>query len=246
MTYFNCVNQAYPQHTPGKPGAGVQAGLTGFEHLHGMSAWDSGAPLSELDAASNPTTTDRSAETARVVAAAYDFSKFSTLVEVGGNQGTLLTAILSAHRSLRGVLFDRPHVVSSAGSIMGAAGVADRCEIVAGDFFKCLPSGGAAYLLKSILHNWDDEQAIAILTNCRRAMGQRGTLLLVEDVLTDGGAGASGPLTDRTTPASPARQDRTEPEYRALLATAGFGLSRVIPTATHFSIVEGLPARGYH
>lgn len=170
------------------------------------------------------------------VASAYDFSAFSTLVDVGGDQGALLVAILAANHGLRGVLFDQPHVVASAGSIVEAAGVADRCEIVGGDFFKSLPSGGAAYLLKSIIHDWDEECAVAILTNCRRAMGQRGTLLLVEEMLS----------ADRDVLVSPGGQERTEAEYRALLAAAGFTLSRVIPTGTRVDIVEGLPIRGTH
>ena len=180
------------------------------------------------------------------VASAYDFSAFRTLVDVGGQQGALLTAILTAYPALRGVLFDQPHVVSGAGSIMGAAGVSDRCEITGGDFFKYLPSGGAAYLLKRIIHHWDDEQAIAILTNCRRAMGQHGTLLLVEQVLPADDTFASSTLTDLTKPASPGGQERTEAEYRALLAAAGFTLARVIPTGTRLSIVEGAPVKGTH
>jgi hypothetical protein len=180
------------------------------------------------------------------IVSAYEFSAFSTLVDVGGNQGTLLTAILSAYPGLRGVLFDQPHVVASAGSTVEAAGVADRCEIVCGDFFKCLPSGGAAYLLKSIIHDWDDEHAVAILTNCRRAMGQRGTLLLVEQVLPAGDAFAFSKLTDLNMLVSPGGQERTETEYRALFAAAGFTLNRIIPTGSRFDIVEGLPIRGTH
>ena len=180
------------------------------------------------------------------IASAYDFSAFSTLVDVGGDQGTLLVAILAAYPALRGVLFDRPHVVAGAGSIVEAAGVADRCEIAGGDFFRCLPSGGAAYLLKRIVHDWDDERAVAILTNCRRAMGQRGTLLLVEQVLPAGDGSSSGALTDPDMPISPGGQGRTEAEYRALLAAVGFTLTRVIPTGTRFSILEGLPIRGTH
>jgi hypothetical protein len=180
------------------------------------------------------------------VASAYDFSAFSTLVDVGGNQGMLLLAILSVNPGLRGVLFDQPHVVASAGSTVEAAGVADRCEIVGGDLFKSLPSGGAAYLLNGIIHTWDDEHGIEILTNCRRAMGQRGTLLLVEQVLPAGDASSSSTLTDLNLRISPGGQERTEAEYRALFAAAGFTLNRVIPTGSRFNIVEGLPIRGTH
>lgn len=180
------------------------------------------------------------------IVSAYDFSAFSTLVDVGGDQGTLLVAILAAHPGLRGVLFDRPQVVAGAGGTIEAAGVADRCEIVGGDFFACLPSGGAAYLLKDVIGAWDDEHALAILTNCRRAMGQRGTLLLVEQVLSTGDAFADGTPTELTVPVSPGGHQRTEAEHRALLAAIGFTLARVIPVGAGRSIVEGVAIRGTH
>jgi predicted O-methyltransferase YrrM len=170
------------------------------------------------------------------IASAYDFSAFSTLVDVGGNQGALLMTILAAYPGLRGVLFDQPHVVAGAGSAVEAAGVADRCEVVGGDLLKSLPSGGAAYLLNGILCDWDDEHALAILTNCRRAMGQRGTLLLVERVLPAGDA----------LPASPGGHERTAAEYRTLLAAIGFTLARIIPVGDDHSIVEGLALKGTH
>ena len=170
------------------------------------------------------------------IASAYDFSAFSTLVAVGGGQGALLVAILAANPGLRGVLFDRPHALAGAGSTIAAAGVADRCEIVGGDVFKALPGGGAAYLLEGVIRAWDDEHAIAILTNCRRAMGQRGILLLVEQVRpADGGV-----------PASLGGHARTEAEYRVLLAAIGFALARVIPVGAGKSIIEGSAIRGTH
>ena len=170
------------------------------------------------------------------IASAYDFSAFSTLVAVGGGQGALLVAILAANPGLRGVLFDRPHALAGAGSAIAAAGVADRCEIVGGDLFRALPSGGAAYLLEGVIQQWDDEDAIAILTNCRRAMGQRGILLLVEQVRP----------ADGDVPVSPGGHARTEAEYRALLAAIGFALAHVIPVGAGQSIIEGSAIRGTH
>ena len=155
---------------------------------------------------------------------------------MGGDQGALLAAILVANPGLRGVLFDRPHVVADAGALMEAAGVADRCEIVGGDLFKSLPSGALAYLLKDVIREWDDEQALAIVTNCRRAMGQRGTLLLVERLRP----------ADDPVPAAPGGHDRTEAEHGALLAAIGFTLARVIPVGSGYSIVEGLALKGTH
>jgi hypothetical protein len=180
------------------------------------------------------------------IASAYDFSGFSTLVAVGGDRGAPLMAILAANPGLRGVLFDRPDVVAGAVAAIEAAGLSDRCEIVGGDLFKALPSGGLAYLLEDVISAWDDEHALAILTNCRRAMGQRGTLLLVERVQPAGDASRSGTPPDPATPVAPVRHERTEAEYRALLAAIGFALARVIPVGDGHSIVEGLAIKGTH
>jgi len=180
------------------------------------------------------------------VASAYDFSAFSTLVALGGDRGALLVAILAAYPGLRGVLFDHPHVIASAGGTVEASGVADRCEVVGGDLFKALPSGGLAYLLNGVIRDWDDEHALAILTNCRRAMGQRGTLLLVELVLPADDAFASSGLTALASVRSPGGHERTEADHRALLAATGFTLARVISTGTGFDVIEGVPVKGTH
>src|SRR5688500_9997872 len=245
MTYFDQVSYESPTRAWGELRFSARAGQAGFEHLHGMSAWEYRAQDADTSDAYSVATTGGNAEAA-AIAAAYDFSAFTTVVDVGGGQGSLLTAILAAHTSVRGVLFDEPDVVSGASGVPQAAGVANRCEIVGGDFFRSLPSGGAAYLLKSIIHEWDDERSIAILTNCRRAMGQRGTLLLVEEVLADGdGHGLSTPA-DLNARGAPGGQERTEAEYRALFAAIGFTVTRIMPTGTRFSIIEGVAVRGTH
>jgi hypothetical protein len=200
----------------------------------------------ELDLGGDATMISNSSLVAAAVAEAYDFSQFSTMVDVGGGQGRLLSAILAAHPTVNGVLFDQPHVVAGAGRIAEQAGVADRCEIIGGDFFQYLPSGAIAYVLERIIHDWDDEHAVIILTNCRRAMGQRGTLLLVERLLPDGDACARCKPTGTGARIAAGRQERSVAEYRALLWTAGFTLGRVIPTSTSYSIVEGVPFKGTH
>src|SRR5947208_1459193 len=120
---------------------------------------------------------DRTRTVSPRIAASYDFSRFEKLVDLGGGDGTLLAAILTAAPALRGVLFDQPAGVAAAAENFRAAGVSDRCEIVSGDFFAGVPQGADAYLLKSVIHNWDDDGVVTILGHCRKAIRDGGTLL---------------------------------------------------------------------
>jgi hypothetical protein len=176
------------------------------------------------------------------VAVDYDFSQIGTLVDVGGGSGNLLTTILQANPNLRGVLFDLPHVTTDAEKTVAARGLSDRCRVVAGDFFEAVPEGGDAYLLSHIVHDFGDDDGVRILTNCRRAMGDRGRLLIVEWVLRPGDEPDPAKLLDIVMLVMPGGQERTEEEYRALLAKAGFRLTRVVPTASPVSVVEAAPA----
>jgi hypothetical protein len=183
------------------------------------------------------------AEEAMAVAPVYDFSGLTTVVDVGGGRGALLAAILQANPHLRGVLFEAPHVIVDARPALEAQGVADRCELVAGDFFQTLPAGGDAYLLKWILVSWDDERAVTILQNCHRAMPASGKLLVVERIIPPGNKPFYGKLADLNLLVLYRGRHRTEAEYRTLFARAGFALARMIPThsPTEFSVIEGVP-----
>ena len=161
---------------------------------------------------------------------------------MGGGHGALLAAILGAHPGLRGVLFDLPHVAEGAKDRLAAAGVLDRCQVVGGDMFAAVPAGGDAYILSRVIHDWDDERSVAVLAICRRAMAPEGKLLLVEEVIPPGDAPAYGKLSDLNMLVGPGGRERTEAEYRALYAAAGFRLTRVLPTPSRMSIVEGIPA----
>jgi hypothetical protein len=176
------------------------------------------------------------------VAAAYDFSGLGTIVDVGGATGNLLATILKAHKGPRGILYDLPHVVPDARHLLAERGVADRVEIVPGDFFKSVPAGGDAYIMSHIIHDWSEEQCLQILGHCRKAMSQRGRLLLVEMVLPPGDTPHPGKILDMIMLVVPGGRERTEPEYGQLLAKAGFKLERVVPTASPVSIVEAHPA----
>lgn len=172
------------------------------------------------------------------VAAAYDFSSFGTIVDVGGATGNMLAHILSRHPQPRGVLFDRPHVVSEAPALLRAHGVADRVTIAEGNFFEHVPAGGDAYILSHIIHDWTEAQCHTILGNCRAAMQDGAKLLIVEFVLPEGNTPHFGKLADMIMLTVPGGEERTAGEYRTLLDAAGFRMTRVVPTTSDVSIVE--------
>ena len=173
---------------------------------------------------------------------AYDFSRFTNVVDVGGATGNLLSAILSRHTGPRGVLFDRPHVVLDAPTLLKAHGVEERVMIEAGDFFETVPAGGDAYVLSHVIHDWNDDLCLKILGHCRKAIKPDGRLLIVEMVLPAGDAPHPGKVLDMVMLVFPGGQERTEAEYASLLGQAGFRVRRVLPTPSAVSIVEAVPA----
>jgi SAM-dependent methyltransferase len=187
---------------------------------------------------------DRARHEAAEVVAAYDFETFGRLVDVGGGHGVLLTEILRAVPRLQAVLLERPPVVERARERLEATGLAERCEFVAGDFFATVPLGGDAYVLSRVIHDWDDEAAVRILSNCRRAVGQGGTLLLVEAVLPERAREQPAAIRmDLHMLALLHGQERTAAEYERLLGAAGFRLGRVVPTESPagVSLIEAVP-----
>ena len=174
------------------------------------------------------------------VASAYDFSTCKTVVDVGGGTGSVLAAILSQHAKVRGVLFDSPHVVAEAPSLLKATAVLDRVAIESGDFFKAVPAGGDCYVLSHILHDWDEDQCISILANCRKAMKLDGRLLVVEMVLPPGDIPHPGKILDMVMLVVVGGIERTEAEYSTLLSKAGFRLKTIVPTNSAVSIVEAV------
>jgi hypothetical protein len=172
------------------------------------------------------------------VADAYDFSGFNKIVDVGGGHGNLISSILKANPLIRGVLFDVPHVIE--GAQKHTAGLSERCELVTGDFFKSVPSDGDAYILSTIIHDWDDGSSIAILKNCHDAMVKDGKLLLVEMVIPPGNDPFFGKLLDLHMLVMHGGRERTEAEYRTLLAKAGFKLTNIITTKSLRSVIEAV------
>ncbi|MGI5269710.1 methyltransferase [Nonomuraea sp. CA-218870] len=171
----------------------------------------------------------------------YDFTDVRTLVDVGGGRGHILAAALRANPEMRGVLLDQAHVIEQARPALEAEGVIGRCELVPGDFFREVPAGGDAYLLGSVLHNWDDEDAVTILRNVRRAMDPAGRVLVLEVVLPDDDAPHLGKDLDmRMLAVFDGGAERSRAEYGALLARAGLAISRVVPLDGSASVVEAV------
>ncbi len=222
----------------------VQTGESATSHLYGVqTVFEYYAQHPELNALMNAGFAANGRVRADAVVAAYDFSTSGTLVDVGGGRGQLITTILSAHPHLRGILFDQPHVVESAGPLVERAGVADRLQIVAGDMFTEIRADGNTYLLMNIIHDWDDAQSLAILKNCHRAMRPKTTLLLIEQMLpssiTPSATAQSQTLSDLNMLVRTGGQERTEEEFRALFGEAGFDFVSVIPTQTAHSVIKG-------
>ena len=167
-----------------------------------------------------------------------DFSKVQTVADVGGAHGVLLAAILSANPKARGILFDLPHVIETAKLAIEAEGLANRCEVIGGDFFKEVPPGADAHLLKQIIHDWDDDRALLILRNCYRALRPSGRVLLVEMLIPADGSPSLVKFVDLNMMVLLGGRERSEAEYEALLRKAGFQAPRFIPTASPFVIIE--------
>lgn len=172
------------------------------------------------------------------VLAAYDFSSFHTIVDVGGGNGQMLTAILGAATTSHGVLFEQPGLEERAWETFRSAGLAQRATITTGSFFDGVPRGGDLYLLKHVVHDWQDEQARAILRQVRDAMSPSAALLLVEAVVPTGNRMHFGKLLDLDMLIFAGGRERTRAEFAALLLGAGFHLKRVVPTVTHLSLIE--------
>lgn len=212
----------------------VRTGETAFDSVWGQDIWSYLAENREAADTFNRAMSGNALQQQGAIIPAYDFSSFGVLIDVAGGEGHLLGAILTANPHLEGVLFDQPAVVARAGRH-------PRMRTVGGDFFAAVPSGGDAYLLTAILHDWDDERARVLLRNCRQAMGPGATLLAVEMVVPEGNAFGFAKFTDIEQLTCFAGWERTEAQYRELFAEAGFALRRTVPTAGPVSLLEAVP-----
>jgi hypothetical protein len=224
----------------------VRTGEPAFRHLYGTAdPFEYFEQHPEEAAIFDEAMASFARQAATAVAAAYDFSAMSQVVDVGGGNGALLIGILQAFPSLHGVVFDLPRTTEAARRQIAASGLDGRCTAVGGDFFQSVPAGGDAYILKHVIHDWDDERATAILRTCRRAMNGRGKLLIVEAVypprIEESYSGRMFASNDVNMLVATGGRQRSEPEFHALLAAAGFRLARIVATQALSSVIEGAP-----
>jgi SAM-dependent methyltransferase len=218
----------------------IRTGEPVFKRTTGMEFFEYMAAHPETGEIFNQAMNDFGRMVSTAVIDAYDFSGIGKIIDIGGGHGTQIAAILQRYPQMTGVLFDSPHVAESAQKSINAAGLAHRCEIASGDFFKSLPAGCDAYLLRWIIHDWDRERALTILRNCRQAMKETSRLLLIEAVLPAGDQFHTGKFLDFIMLTALGGQERTEEEYRNLLHEAGFRLNQIVPTGSPMSILEGV------
>jgi hypothetical protein len=213
---------------------GVRTGESPFRSVHGTDVWDYRAQHPDEAAIFDSAMTAGTLRANDHLLAAYDFARFATVVDVGGGRGAFLRAVLDANPGMRGVLFDQPHVVD--GVVAG-----ERCEVVAGSFFEAVPAGADAYLLKAVIHDWEDDDALRILARSRAAIPAHGTLLVVERDLGAPNEDADAKLSDLNMMVGPGGRERTRDELATLLAAGGFTLERATPTPIGLSVFEARP-----
>ncbi len=218
----------------------VKTGRPAWNKVHGIGQFEYFERNSEANKIFNDAMTDLTVQMHTAALRAYDFGRFRQIVDIGGGNGALLSAILSAHPAVRGVLFDQPHVIERARVHLREAGVAPRCAVAVGDFLKSVPRGGDAYILAHILHDWDDARALVILKNIRDAMAKQGKILIFEQVIPEDNEPYWGKLMDITMLVVLGGRERTRREFATLLGEAGLRLSTLASTASPVSVVEAV------
>lgn len=216
----------------------VTSGRTAFDHLYGQPFYDYLGRHAATATLFQEAMTGFSEQEAGAILAVWDFPTVRTIVDVGGGQGALVAALLSAHPRLQAVIFDQSPPTDDARRRFADPAIQARARFVQGDFFARVPEGADLYVLKSIIHNWSDAAAVAILGICRAAMPSHGRLLLAERVVPTGNEPAEAKLFDINMLVTAGGQERTEAEYATLFQAAGLEMTRVIPTRSSISLVE--------
>jgi hypothetical protein len=219
----------------------VKTGQPCIEKSHGMPCFEYFPTDKESNDEFNNAMTSLSAMVIPAVLETYDFSGLGTLCDVAGGHGFVLTSILQKHNDLKGILFDLDHVLVGGKQRIESTGLASRCAAVSGDFFKSVPSADS-YVMKHIIHDWDDEKALTILRNIHKAMRGNGKVILIESVIPAGSEPSLGKWIDLEMLALPGGKERTEQEYRDLLTRAGFKLTRVVPNNSPLWVIEAVKA----
>lgn len=218
----------------------VRSGGNAFRRVYGTDVWTYRASRPEESAIFDRAMTSISRRSSAAILDAYDFGRFRTIVDVGGGNGALLAAILAAYQDLQGVLFDQPHVIGGASALLKRSGVAERCRAVGGSFFESVPGGGDAYVLRAVIHDWEDEEAIRILRVVRRAIPSNSILLLIERVIAPPNGGRDAKFADLNMLIAAGGLERTREEFAALLGASQFRLSNVTDAGA-YSVIESVP-----
>ena len=216
----------------------IQTGETAFDKVFGKPIFDYLGEHEDKARIFDAAMTGIHGRESNAILNAYDFSGGGVLADIGGGNGSQITSVLEKHTTMKGILFDLPHVVDRAKERLATAGLLDRCEVVDGNFFESVPRGADAYMMRHIIHDWDDDKSLTILQNCHAAMSPESKLLIVESVIPAGNEPFGGKLLDLVMLLIPGGRERTEDEYRTLLEKAGFELSRIVPTSTEISVIE--------
>jgi hypothetical protein len=228
------IGSSYHWHAWGNLMHSVRTGENAFQHVYGTDVWTYRAEHPEASPPFDRAMTELTRRANEAIVAAYDFGPFETLVDVGGGRGALLRAILDANPRLTGILFDQPHVVADLE-------LPERASVVGGSFFEEVPQGADAYVLKWIIHDWEDPEARAILETCRRAMPAGGKVLVVERVLGAPNESADAKFSDLNMLVMPGGRERTKDEFASLFASAGLRLEDVFPAGS-LAVLEALPS----
>jgi hypothetical protein len=216
----------------------VKTGEPAVDHIRKMPLFDYLAKNQEVAQHFDGAMTNVSRPVKELITASYDFSPFKTIVDVAGGKGAFLSSILTAFPEANGILFDQKSVVEAADLVIYQRGLSDRCKVESGSFFDSIPEGGDVYILKHIIHDWPDDKAIEILKNVRKSMRKNSKLLLVEAVIAEDNEPSLGKMIDLEMLVATGGKERTEKEYRTLLADAHLKLLRVIPTASPLCFIE--------
>jgi hypothetical protein len=218
----------------------VRTGEIAFDHAFGKPIWEFFSENPENARIFNDAMSGMTAQANDAILSQYDFGGIRTLMDVGGGHGGLITSVLQRHPGMKGILFDSPQVIEGARAVVDHSGVNDRCRLAAGNFFESVPGGADAIILKWIIHDWNDEQCVTILRNCHRALPENGKLILVEAVVPASNEPHFSKFIDLNMLVMTGGRERTEQEFRALYDAAGFRLTRIVPTESPFSVIEGV------
>jgi len=218
----------------------VETGMSAFRHIHGMSSFEYSANNVEAARIFNNAMVQRSRSNITEILATYDFSGINKIVDIGGGHGILIAAILKAYPHLQGILFEQSAVLEGAKNLLNEEGVTARCELVSGNFFESVPVVGDAYILKNVIHDWDNDHALNILKNVRHYMPQHGKLLLVEYIIHSDNGPSYSHVSDLIMMVVAEGFERTESQFRILLDQAGFKLTNIISTDSSNNLIEAV------